>query len=430
MELLGVKNLTGLGAVFDVAVALAILAVGIGAPRRLRALAAGSAVAALCAAGFATIQLDFLRMGSGVFRYGSFADPSKEKVLFYRDGKTASIAVIEHGGSKRSIRTNGKTDAALSMRQGSVPGPDEETMLLAAALPLALRPDATLVANIGFGSGLTTHALLGSPRVREVDSIEIERMMVEGARLFEHRNRRAYEDPRSRIHIDDAKTFFAGRGPPLRRHRLRALQPVGERRLDALLRGVLRRGPQPPQGRRPARAVDPVLRHQRGPARLRLQGARQPVRRLCDLPRGHVGPPRGGREGTGIAAPVRAGLRAARHGGRPRHPGLSRAGRPRGAAHRGAPHHRAALRAQPLSRQFGLLPHPRPAGAAGAVQGRERGRAARDARWPRADPRAPGRRFEDAAGAPAPPGCGLAHAPGAGGRGRGGRRDLHGRPGR
>jgi spermidine synthase len=209
MELLGVKNLTGLGAVFDVAVALAILAVGIHAPWRLRAVAAGSAVAALCAAGFATIQLDFLRMGSGVFRYGAFADPGKEKVLFYRDGKTASIAVIEHPGGKRSIRTNGKTDAALAMRKGALPGPDEETMLLAGALPLALRPDATLVANIGFGSGLTTHALLGSPRVREVDSIEIERMMVEGARLFEDRNRRAYEDPRSRIHIDDAKTYFA-----------------------------------------------------------------------------------------------------------------------------------------------------------------------------------------------------------------------------
>ena len=212
MEWLGVKNLTGLGAGFDIAVALAILAVGIDARLRVRALAAGSAVAALCAAGFATIQLDFLRMGSGVFRYGAFADPEKEKVLFYRDGKTASIAVIEHPGGKRSIRTNGKTDAALAMRAGAAPGPDEETMLLAGALSLALRPDATHVANIGFGSGLTTHALLGSPRVREVDSIEIERVMIEGARLFEARNRRAYNDPRSRIHIDDAKTFFAASG--------------------------------------------------------------------------------------------------------------------------------------------------------------------------------------------------------------------------
>jgi predicted membrane-bound spermidine synthase len=212
MELLGVKSLTGLGAVFDIAVALAILAAGLEAGRRVRAMAAGSAIAGICASGFATIQLDFLRMGSGVFRYGVFADPSRDKVVYYRDGKTASIAVIEHQGQRRSIRTNGKTDASLSLRQGDNPGFDEETMALAGALPLAMRPDAKTVANIGFGSGLTTHTLLGSPVVREVDTIEIERMMVEGARLFESRNRRAYEDPRSRIHIDDAKTFFAASG--------------------------------------------------------------------------------------------------------------------------------------------------------------------------------------------------------------------------
>src|SRR5437868_4986554 len=85
-------------------------------------------------------------------------------------------------------------------------------MVLAAALPLSMKPDAATVANIGFGSGLTTHSLLGSPRVKEVDSIEIERMMIEGAKLFHPRNRRAYEDPRSFIHIDDAKTFFASHG--------------------------------------------------------------------------------------------------------------------------------------------------------------------------------------------------------------------------
>lgn len=212
LEWLGVKNLTGLGALLDVGAALAVLAVGLEAAQRARALGAGSAVVALCAAGFATIHLDLLRMGSGVFRYGYFGDPAKDKVVFYRDGKTASIAVIDDAFGKRSIRTNGKTDAAITIRSGEPPSGDEPTMLLAAALPLALKPDAALVANIGFGSGLTTHALLGSPRVREVDSIEIERMMVEGARLFGKHNRRAYEDPRSRIVIDDAKTFFASSG--------------------------------------------------------------------------------------------------------------------------------------------------------------------------------------------------------------------------
>jgi hypothetical protein len=45
--------------------------------------------------------------------------------------------------------------------------------------------------------------------VQSVDTIEIEPAMVEGAHVFEPRNSRAYDDPRSHIRIEDAKTFFA-----------------------------------------------------------------------------------------------------------------------------------------------------------------------------------------------------------------------------
>ncbi len=213
MELLGVKNLTGLGAMIDVAVAALILAVGLeGAPRR-HALAGAGTFCVVAAIAFASIHLDLLRMSSGVFRFGSFEDAKIVSLPFYRDGKTASISVTDNAANKRrSIRTNGKTDAAITFGEDVLPGPDEGTMILLGAIALATRPDSAIVANIGFGSGLTTHTLLGSPRVKVVDSIEIERMMIEGARLFHPRNRRAYEDARSHIHIDDAKTFFAARG--------------------------------------------------------------------------------------------------------------------------------------------------------------------------------------------------------------------------
>jgi len=42
-----------------------------------------------------------------------------------------------------------------------------------------------------------------------VDTVEIEEAMVEASAGFLPRNERAYRDPRSRIHIDDAKTFFS-----------------------------------------------------------------------------------------------------------------------------------------------------------------------------------------------------------------------------
>ena len=181
-----------------------------GAERPRRAyVAAGSALGVAFVA-FVTTDLNLLRMSSGVFRHGFFDDPATSEVRFYRDGKTATIAVVDNR-SKRSIRTNGKSDAARA-RSGRARLDRRAHQVLAAALLLAMRPDAKLVANIGLGSGLTTHTLLGSPRLSEVDTIEIERMMVEGARLFEPRNRRAFADPRSRIYIEDAKTFFAARG--------------------------------------------------------------------------------------------------------------------------------------------------------------------------------------------------------------------------
>ena len=65
------------------------------------------------------------------------------------------------------------------------------------ALPLVMHPDPKEVAVIGWGSGLTTHTLLGSPLPERVDTIEIEKGMYDGARVFGDRVKRAYEDPRS-----------------------------------------------------------------------------------------------------------------------------------------------------------------------------------------------------------------------------------------
>ncbi|MGH6690738.1 MAG: hypothetical protein ACREF4_08680, partial [Gammaproteobacteria bacterium] len=104
----------------------------------------------------------------------------------------------------------GKTDAMLRAAHQE-PSPDEATMVLAGALALAHHPQARTAANIGFGSGLTTHTMLSTPQLERLDSVEIERYVVEAARGFGERVRNAYDDPRSRVHIEDAKTFFSTR---------------------------------------------------------------------------------------------------------------------------------------------------------------------------------------------------------------------------
>ena len=85
-------------------------------------------------------------------------------------------------------------------------------MTFTGALPLFLAPEARRIANIGFGTGMTTHVLLASPRVERVDTIEIEPAMVQAAAAFRRVNWRAYDDPRSRIHYDDAKKYFSAQG--------------------------------------------------------------------------------------------------------------------------------------------------------------------------------------------------------------------------
>jgi spermidine synthase len=210
LSVLGLRNLIIAAAVLDTAIAVALLWRGRATRPWLMPLATSVSVVALVGA-LVFVKFDALNMASGVFRDGKFYTADSAKVVFSKDGKTAIINVVSINDGMLTISTNGKTDAALQTRPGANPSSDEYTMVLAAALPLAYRPEAKHIANIGFGSGLTTHAVRGSPKVEVVDSIEIEPAMVEGARLFGNLVERAYKDARSNIVIDDAKSFFASR---------------------------------------------------------------------------------------------------------------------------------------------------------------------------------------------------------------------------
>ena len=151
------------------------------------------------------------RLSSGVFRYGH-AVPKDNRAYFYRDGKTASVAVRGNSQGSVSIITNGKPDAAINLDPARPPTEDEYTMTLLGALPLVIKPDAKTFANIGWGSGLTAEVLLSHSGPREVDTIEIEPAMVAGARSFFPRVIRPYRDARSRVFFEDAKSYFARYG--------------------------------------------------------------------------------------------------------------------------------------------------------------------------------------------------------------------------
>ena len=155
----------------------------------------------------AAVKMDPRRMASGVYRDGVPRLGDGTSVLYHRDGKTATVSVIE-GNGRRMLRTNGKTDASVAIG-GAAPTPDEPTQVLLGALAIAANPQAKRAAVIGVGSGISTAALLASPALQRVDTIEIEPRMVDGAKTFGDRNGAVWSDERSHFVFDDAKAWLA-----------------------------------------------------------------------------------------------------------------------------------------------------------------------------------------------------------------------------
>ncbi|MDY7230568.1 fused MFS/spermidine synthase [Hyalangium rubrum] len=122
------------------------------------------------------------------------------KAQFYQDDTFASVLVGQLN-EHRFMRINGKIDASN--------GDDTETMVLAGHLGMLLHPrepENALV--VGAGAAITTGSMLAHP-VKHLDMVEISPAVIEAARLFKDDNRNAVDDPRTHVHVDDAKTFMA-----------------------------------------------------------------------------------------------------------------------------------------------------------------------------------------------------------------------------
>ena len=208
LPLLGLKGSLILGALIDAGLGLALL-YRFAAQRRSFAAAAATCLLAFLPMA-ALFELNPNKMTAGVFRHGDLSTSADAKILYNRDGKTATVHLVRYGDAT-SIRTNGKSDGSINLDRDGPRGSDEITMVLTGALPLALKPEARTAAVIGIGTGLTMHALLQSLSLESVETVEIEAAMAEAARGFAPRNSSAYADPRGMILIDDAKTFFSTR---------------------------------------------------------------------------------------------------------------------------------------------------------------------------------------------------------------------------
>lgn len=224
LPLIGLKALLITGALLDMALGVWILFVAMDRSKVARrfAYAAISATVLVAGAAAVTQRFDPTLLASGVFRRGAVFEPGAVESVFHEDGRTATVSVLNRReGNVLTIATNGKPDASLhgfwfeacgdSISKQLLAG-DASTQTLAPLITLAHRPDARIAAVIGHGSGMSSHFVLASPTIEELVTVEIEPEMIRGSREFYPANRRVFDDPRSRIVIEDAKTHFAAAG--------------------------------------------------------------------------------------------------------------------------------------------------------------------------------------------------------------------------
>jgi len=210
LPLLGLKNLIAFGAALDVILGLILLARSTDSRRIPRLVGSGLVGVGAIAIILLGFNLDQRLLITSVYRLGYMRNLQDINLISYEDGRTATISLAKYPDGVVTIATNGKPDAGINFGDKGEHTRDEITMMQLGSLALAYKPDARVISNIGMGSGLTTHTILANPNIERVDTIEIEPKMSEAAEHgFGQRVERTFNDPRSFIHIEDAKTFFS-----------------------------------------------------------------------------------------------------------------------------------------------------------------------------------------------------------------------------
>ncbi|MFQ5735546.1 MAG: fused MFS/spermidine synthase [Thermodesulfobacteriota bacterium] len=129
-----------------------------------------------------------------------------EKIVYYKEGATATVMIAEKPGqslsaSNKRLWVNGNR-ATAAYYEGL------QINRFQGVLPMILHPDPKDVLVICFGSG-TTFGTLSQFPVRMVDNVEIARTVTKGAVYFKKENMDVLNNPKSRINIDDGRSFLA-----------------------------------------------------------------------------------------------------------------------------------------------------------------------------------------------------------------------------
>lgn len=188
-----------------------IVAWGNGLRNFKKASLLGIALLGLLSATVAAPRWNKTVMSSGMFIYADDYDPkisykkfvrlvSDDRILYYKDGISATIAVLENSDGSRYLRTNGKTDASSAS--------DMETQLLLGYVPLFLHRQPRKALVIGFGSGSTLGTVASALTIERADLVEIEPAVLSAAPYFSQENRNVLKNPKVHVFVTDARHWL------------------------------------------------------------------------------------------------------------------------------------------------------------------------------------------------------------------------------
>lgn len=122
------------------------------------------------------------------------------RIVFRREGPYLLAVVQKDPWGRLTLRINGKVDASTS---GDMP-----TQVFFGHLGSVYRPEAGRALLVGLGSGITLGSL-ALHDIESIDAVEISPSVVEAAKLFKDYNHNVLENPRVKMHAEDARSFVA-----------------------------------------------------------------------------------------------------------------------------------------------------------------------------------------------------------------------------
>ena len=121
------------------------------------------------------------------------------KLLMYQEGPTSTVSVRQDQDTI-SMAINGRTNASDSEF-------DMPTQVMLAQVPMLVAPKLGNGLVIGFATGVSVGAMLQSP-IQSVTCVELELATVNGSHFFDHVNNQPLNDSRTKLIIDDARTYL------------------------------------------------------------------------------------------------------------------------------------------------------------------------------------------------------------------------------